>query len=392
MTRSRASALLLVGVLVGCHAATEPRAPAPVAISGSEPPAASSSSPAPVASAGPLATEPATTDPEPPQDGELPDDEEGMDAAPSRPSPAPTSPLLALSDDELRRKFARDKSSVGSLSVGQPSLGLLINGVRMPESPGWVLLDPASTFGTEETVAAIARCIDKVREKFPDVKPLPIGHISAAHGGPLSPHKSHQAGRDVDLAYFLTREQRGLTVATKSNLDAAATWLMVKTAIVETPVEMIFMDNSVQRLLADFAIAHGESQAFIDDIFLVRGKNAAAPIRHLHGHVNHLHIRFHSPNAEALAKRLSRVLPTPKRAPLPPPSQKGHPHGPPPANTFEIRARSGDTLVVWAKRFGVTVEEIQRLNGLSGTALKIGNVYRIPKPAPLPALPAPTKR
>ena len=397
MIRSRAQALLLASLtsVPPLCAACRPTPPsAPVHAVSSAPavaPEVSSSAPVASASATPPEAPPAAEPEPPPETTELADDDEGMDAHPSRPSPAPNSPLLALTDDELRRRFTRDKTSVGSLSVGQPSLGLLINGVKMGESPAWFVLDPGGAFGTEETVASIARCIERVREKFPDAKPLPIGHISAQHGGHLSPHKSHQAGRDVDLGYYLTRDQKGLVTATKSNLDAAATWVMVKTAILETPVEMIFMDNSVQKLLADFALAHGESAAFIDEIFLVRGKNGAAPIRHLHGHQNHLHIRFHSPNAQALAKRLSRLLPTPKRAPLPPPSAKGHGHAPPAGSYFELRARSGDTLVVWAKRFGVTVEEIQRANGLSGTALKIGNVYRIPKPAPLPQLPAPSK-
>ncbi len=392
MARGRALAPLLLIAAAGCRVARPPTAAPsapPVAVSEVAPAPTASTVPAPAASApsAPAAEAPRPAAP----DEDLDDDDDGMTAPPHRPSPAPTSPLLALSDGELQKRWAHDKASLGSLSVGAPNLGLLINGVPMGESAAWVVLDPAGAYGTEETVRSIARIIERAHEKFPDTKPLAIGHISAQHGGHLSPHKSHQAGRDVDIAYYLTQGQRGLVAETTTTLSGAETWVMVKTALLETPVEMIFMDNGVQRLLVDHALAHGESPEFIDEVFLVRGKNPAAPIRHLHGHHNHFHVRFHSPNAEALAKRLSRVLPTPKRAP-PPAAQKGHGHGPPPAGAsyFELRARSGDTLVVWAKRYGVSVEEIQRANGLTGNSLKIGHVYRIPRPQ-LPQLPPPRR-
>ena len=220
---------------------------------------------------------------------------------------------------------------------------------------------------------------------MPTSHALSIGHISAKTGGHLVPHRSHQAGRDVDIAYYRKDGQPGFLDANKTSLDPGPTWLLVKTALLESPVEMIFIDDSVQKLLAEFALAHGEEAAFIDDVFLSRGKNFRAPIRHIHGHRNHLHIRFHSPNAEALALRLARVLPKPKPPPPMRKKGKGHDHDAelPSAGYSLIRARSGDTLVVWAKRYGITVEEIQKANGLRGNALKIGSIYRIPKKAPV---------
>ena len=55
------------------------------------------------------------------------------------------------------------------------------------------------------------------------------------------------------------------------------------------------------------------------------------------------------------------------------------------AGFAQIRARSGDTLVVLARRYGTSVEDIQRANGLAGNAIRAGFVYKIPqKAAPLP--------
>lgn len=46
---------------------------------------------------------------------------------------------------------------------------------------------------------------------------------------------------------------------------------------------------------------------------------------------------------------------------------------------FEYTVRSGDTLWALSRRYGVTVDEIKRLNGLSSDSLSIGQVLRIPE-------------
>lgn len=46
--------------------------------------------------------------------------------------------------------------------------------------------------------------------------------------------------------------------------------------------------------------------------------------------------------------------------------------------TREYIVRPGDTLWLLAQRYGTTVEEIKRLNGLSGDLLNVGQVLRIP--------------
>lgn len=342
--------------------------------------------------AAPPVPEPAKPAPvEPVADGDDLDDEaSGGDEMASPPHPTPKNPLLSLRDEELVRKLKTDPASLGSISVGQPSAGLLVNGVQMPAGTGWFLLDPPRAFATTESVEALARCIETVQKRFDGTPALPIGHFSAKGGGRLSPHRSHQSGRDVDLGYYFRGDApRGFVTGTEANLDLPRTWLLVKTAVIETPVDMIFIDTSIQRLLADHAIASGEDPAFVDDIFQVRGKNARAPVRHVRGHGNHLHIRFHSPVAEALGVRLARALPRPDARPAVGVASAPSSHAPAGTTFAQLRARSGDTLVVWAKRYGTSIEDIQRANGLTSTALKIGNVYKIPQKAP--PLPPPTK-
>ncbi len=258
---------------------------------------------------------------------------------------------------------------------------MLVNGVQMPTGEGWQLTDPGRAWGTQETVDYLVRCIHRVQQRFPGAPPLSIAHLSAKNGGHLSPHKSHQSGRDADVGYYYKSGPRPFVHATEENLDLPRTWALLKAALTETTVDMIFIDRGVQRLLADYAAANGEDAAFLDEVFQIRGKNARAPIRHIKGHDNHIHFRFHNPAAEAMGQRVARFVTLP-RAPVAAVVSARQAET---AGYAQIRARSGDTLVILARRYGTTVEEIQHANRLAGNAIRAGVVYRIPqKLAPKP--------
>jgi penicillin-insensitive murein endopeptidase len=369
--------VLAIGLLVlpACAVAPErepPRMAAPIVPQALPPP--------PPVAAPPPADDGAVSAASAASDEELAPLDDDADEEPdaSKPRPPPNSPLLALSEAELTARYKQDPQSLGAISAGPPRAGVLINGVQMPKDDKWILLDPGRAYGTQETVDALARIITRVNQRFPDAPPLPIGHISAQRGGHLNPHLSHQSGRDADVGYYYRTPMRAFVTATGDNLDMPRTWTLVKAAIKETDVEMILMDRSIQKLLADYAAMNGEDPAFIDEVFQIRGKNARAPIRHIKGHGNHLHFRFHNPVAEELGRRLSRVITFPKA-----PHVTSANHVEVAGATFaQHRARSGDTMVILAKRYGCTVEDIQRANGLKSIALRAGTVYRIPQKAP----------
>jgi murein endopeptidase/LysM repeat protein len=338
-----------------------------------------------------------------PADGDLStpeDDDDEIGGASTSPHPVTQrNPALALSDVEIDQRFHHDPASLGPASIGPAGAGALVNGVQMPKGEHWQLLDPGHAWGTQETVDALVLCIERVNERFPGAPPLAIGHLSARTGGHLSPHKSHQSGRDADIGYYYKSGTRPFVRASGDNLDLARTWTLVKTAVRETTIDMIFIDRGVQRILADYAAANGEDAAFLDEVFQIRGKNARAPIRHIKGHDNHIHFRFHNPNAEEMGKRVARFVVI-QRAPVAV-AARGGGHAAEssgqaaqlePAGYAQIRARSGDTLVILARRYGTTVEDIQRANRLSGNAIRAGFVYKIPQkvapPSPRPKAPA----
>jgi penicillin-insensitive murein endopeptidase len=329
-------------------------------------------------------------------------DGESMLEGPSAFAPR-TAPKIELSEAEIADKARHDPAALGSLSLGQPARGALVNGVQMPRDAQWKLMDPGNAWGTQETVDYIALAIHHVNTKFPETAALPIGDISAHNGGHLTPHKSHQAGRDVDLNYYLRGDQRWYSRTNAQNIDLPRSWALVKVLLRETEIDMIFIDSSIQRLLADHAVASGEDPAWIDSLFQVRGKNGAAKIRHVRGHATHLHVRFFNPRAQELGRRAEHYLPASMRpVAQSKPGKNGalaHGHGKKgqekaqePAGNVNAstryvmhRARNGDVLVNLARHYGTTPEAIQQANGMKNNALQMGHSYKIPVAAPAPA-------
>lgn len=293
-------------------------------------------------------------------DGEVDDDE--PEASSDRRATT-TIELPPMSDDELRAKLSTELATLGSMSIGRTNAGALINGVQMPDGEAWVSVSPGQAWGTEETIAALQHCIEKIAREFPKTPPLYIGHISARRGGYLSPHKSHQAGRDVDISYYLTTNSRWYARASRANLDLARTWAFVRTLITDTDVDMIFIDRSIQRLLKDHALAIGEDRAWVEGLF----EGGADPIvRHARGHATHLHVRFHSPIARELARRAYPHL-------LAQGLVKVAPH----YQTHTVK--KGNTIGAIARAHKTTVAAIMRANRLRSTRIRAGQTLQIPK-------------
>jgi penicillin-insensitive murein endopeptidase len=325
--------------------------------------------------AAPLTAAPLPAPPPPEAVDEAHDDEPDDDVEDDDATTAEPAEPSQLDDAELAERVAKDPASLGSMSIGRPSAGLLVNGVQMGPSPRWTLTDPARAWGTEESVRELSRCIDVVHERFPGSPPIAIGHLSARGGGHLSPHRSHQSGRDVDVGYYLDGSTRWFTRVGAKNLDRARTWALVKAAITGGGVELVLVDRSIQKLLKEHALAEGEDRAWLDQVFEHGGTGKRAIVRHAKGHATHLHIRFTSPRAQALGRRAEPLLVQAGRLPRRPAKAAASPLE---RRFVEHRARSGDTLGSLARRYGTTVEAIQAANGLRGTRIEARRTYRIP--------------
>lgn len=369
-------------------------APPPAPLEAAPPVALEPPAPPPAAVEAPAAPAvPAPTDEPAASDDAMHEGEEGEGDEEESGRTARTSPRIELTDEQIASAARNDPASLGPLSFGTPNAGYLIQAVAMPADPRWQLIGAPHVWGTQETIEFLTHAIGDVNKRFADTPPLTIGHISAHHGGYLSPHKSHQAGRDVDLGFYYSRDARWFARATAQNLDLPRTWALLKALINDTDVDMIFIDTQVQHLLARHAVDAGDDAAYLDRVFQVRGKSPAPVIRHVKGHATHIHVRFHSPRAQEMARRAQAFFKRPAGAasrPTAVASRSGGAAAPSadPTQYVMHRARSGDVLVNLARQYNTTPEAIARANGLQGNALKIGHVYRIPVPYKAAAKPA----
>lgn len=394
---------LLLAVALGCSPAAQPRPEAPAVAAGSEgsatgdSPRTSAAAAPPSSAVAPSATgstvavgaeapppgtldgvRPATAPAEPGEgpNGELEQADAENEIEDDVEVPAPTrggawqpvpEAVAKLSDQELARRLRAEPETLGSMSVGQANGGSLVNAVALPPSPLWEVVDPSHAWATEETVEYLRRAAQAVRTKYPNAGPLYVGHLSGKHGGHLPPHRSHQSGRDVDTGFFYsTPPHTWYRRATAENLDRPKTWAFVRALLTETDVEYIFLNGPQQKLLYDYALGIGEDRGWLDEVFQVGAKNAAAIIRYAKGHDNHLHVRFYNPAAQELGRRAYPQLVALGRLKAP-------------QSFVRHRAVKGDTLGYLARHYGTTVQAIQRANGLRGIALQAKRVYLIPK-------------
>ncbi len=275
------------------------------------------------------------------------------------------SALTVWTPQAIEAAAKNDPTSLGPLSIGQTSSGVLLNGVAMPSGDHWTVVDAGHAWATKETIDYLTRSIEKVHERFPDSAKMHIGHISAKDGGHLAPHVSHQAGRDVDVSYYLNTSSSWYTVANASNLDLPRTWAFVKALITETDVEIIFIDRSIQKLLRDYAEVTGESPGWLDTIFPSSITSPPPIIRHANGHSTHIHVRFYNPIAQELGRRAYAHLVRYRRLKLP-------------TYYVEHKVKKGETLALIAKKYGTSPEVIRKVNGIRG-GVRAKQVCRIPR-------------
>lgn len=266
--------------------------------------------------------------------------------------------------EAVRLLIQLDPSALGPLSIGSPDAGLLFNPQPMPEGPLWTIRNPVETYGTAETIAFLTEAIGAVEREFPGSPRVVIGDISRRDGGRLNRHASHQVGRDVDLGfYYRTGETDRFFRPGRTQLDVARTWALVRALIVETDVNRIFLDRSIQRPLYEHAVEIGEDQDWLDDVFGRHTAGKDAIIQHVRRHADHLHVRFYNRRAQEWGRVAYPML---VKAGLVP--------GP----TVTHRVRRGETLTHLSQRYGTSTSAIRAANGLRGSIIRAGRRYVIP--------------
>lgn len=204
-----------------------------------------------------------------------------------------------------------------SVSCGAVNRGALFGGAVLAERGAHhVVPEPWASrdhhYGTVELVGLIQRAAAAVERKHPGGV-LGVADLSAAFGGPVRGHRSHQSGRDADLLYY-ARDARGAPVRPDSHMpvytwsglayyayapawkvgipkryfDAPRNWAFVKALLTDpqVQVEKLFVGARIEYWLVRHAMQAGEPAALVKRARLVMQQPPGVG-----GHNDHMHLR-----------------------------------------------------------------------------------------------------
>jgi murein endopeptidase len=201
-----------------------------------------------------------------------------------------------------------------SRSVGMPNRGRLVHARRLPTHSGYVIRDRARAWGTDETIDAIVRAFDAVGARHPRGPRIEVHDLSTRHGGPINDHRSHESGRDVDLALYRDHCARGVCDFRRigpAQLDAARQWALLRPWLERNQVEAIFLDYRLQEPLWREARQKGATADQLRRWFQYPNGpgHPLGVIRHFRKHDDHLHVRFvcHASDPECVSLRPLRT-------------------------------------------------------------------------------------
>lgn len=222
-----------------------------------------------------------------------------------------------------------------SESVGAPNEGTLENAVRLPEGRAYVVRTGDRAFATHETVQWIVEAFDAALDADPDMPRLRIHDLSAPTGGRIAGHRSHQNGRDADIAYYRRQCRNGepcfMNRTRPEDLDVAHQWRLFRYWLERDLATHIFVDYALQAPLYEYARTHGATAAELDRWFQYPREKTEPRgiIRHFAQHDDHFHVRFVCPRGD------DRCTDPVRRAPARQPTAPANPRNPEPADEDE---------------------------------------------------------
>jgi LysM repeat protein len=182
----------------------------------------------------------------------------------------------------------------GAVGIGPPQQGRLVNGVQIPEGPGYTRKMMPSSYGTTHAVLQLVRALHAFSDTAGYEGELLLGSMSRRHGGPIEGHVSHQTGRDVDIRLPLLADVPTWFPLKPWRVDWAALWHLLQTLDATGHVQIVFLDYTMQKNLykvaTDLGVAEDERRRMLQ---WPRGEKAhLGVVRHSPGHEQHIHVRF----------------------------------------------------------------------------------------------------
>ena len=190
-----------------------------------------------------------------------------------------------------------------SKSVGSCNGGKIENGVKLPEDSNYTMVSP-NVWGSAYTIQKLREALASFRRDVDYEGYIMISDLSKKGGGHFDPHKSHQAGRDIDIwlpaVRGTYRKKEGATGSKKwhrpvgPEIDWYATYGLVRALIKTGAVKYVFLDWSRQKFVYDAAVNMGATKEELDEwIQYPRASYSSKGIfRHSAEHYTHVHVRF----------------------------------------------------------------------------------------------------
>jgi penicillin-insensitive murein DD-endopeptidase len=209
--------------------------------------------------------------------------------------------VLALPGRAWAVKPAR---AVSAQSVGAPNEGHLIGGKQLRSSSSLRAVG-SLRWGVPELVDMLVRSSEVVAKKHPG-SVLTVGDLSRRGGGDVDGHRSHESGRDADVAFYLRKGKKPFVaprfVKFEDSLEAARpagvsfdadrNWALVHAWLTDprASVLQIFVANHLRKELLLAAQRSGASESIQKRAteVLVEPKNALP-------HDDHFHVRVACP-------------------------------------------------------------------------------------------------
>lgn len=221
-------------------------------------------------------------------------------------------PLSSLPGPQMQNACFTDwlmelRVNTDGASAGRANSGAVHGAAEMPlVGPTWrfmsVVEGRKTNFGTVPLITLLIRASAAVAEEFPG-SVLLVGNMGLASGGKIVQSKSHQSGRDVDVAFYaLDKKGRPIDVGTFVHfnsqgkaaggirLDVARTWAFVKAMVSSNSpaVQWMFASKGVVTLLLEHAKAIKEPDWVVD-----RAQQVLHQPSDSNPHDDHFHIRVH---------------------------------------------------------------------------------------------------
>lgn len=169
---------------------------------------------------------------------------------------------------------------------------------RLETGPGVRVDRPHSSWGRPYVIALLGATFQATHRLWPGRHPLIIHDISRFGGGRIGGHKSHRAGRDIDIGYPTREPERlGWGVPGLDTIDYERLWFIIDNIERSGYTAAIYMSPAIQRRLHAYAEGQGvpaERRALLFQYPAAKGQKTTL-IRHSKGHRDHFHVRFCSP-------------------------------------------------------------------------------------------------